>query len=82
MDGLEQLIGTDWWGWILVIALFFGLEFKALFNKERGDTWSEVLRYVFAFSKRSDAQGWRKWIRRGSFFGLAIWFTAHIGFGI
>ena len=76
-----DLIGTDEWGWVAIVVAFFAIEFKALFNKERGDTWSEVLRYIFGFSKRSQAQGWGMRARRGSFWLLAIWFTGHIGFG-
>ena len=74
-------LGTDEIGWVLIVLQFFAVEFKALFNREDGDTWSEVLRFVFGFSKRQTAQGWGMRARRGSFWALAVWFTGHIAFG-
>ena len=78
---MADLIGTDSILWIAFAAQFFAIEFKALFNKEKGDTWSEVLRYIFGFSKRQTDQGWSMRARRGSFWAMAIWFTGHIAFG-
>jgi hypothetical protein len=77
-----DLIGTDEVGWLLLAGWFFTLEFQTLFNKKRGDTWSEVLRYVFGFSRRQTDTGWSLYARRGIFFALAGWFTAHIAFGV
>ena len=82
METILNAMGTQEAGWVLIIAQFFAVEFKALFNKEKGDTWSEVLRYVFGFSKRAKgSQGWWMIARRGSFYALATWFTVHIGLG-
>ena len=78
---MMEYLGTDQIGWVAIIVAFLTLEFKALFNKERGDTWSEVLRYLFGFSTRQQATGWRRRIRQGSFWVLAIWFTGHISMG-
>lgn len=79
---LEDLFGTSTPMWLLLIAQFFAVEFKALFNKKRGDTWSEVVRFVFGFSKRSQAQGWGMRARRGSFYAITAWWFAHIAFGV
>jgi len=64
---------------IILIVQFFAIEFYALFNKKRGDSWSEVLRYIFGFSKRAgDIQSTGMKVRRLSFYGLAAWFVLHI----
>jgi len=81
MDWLTSVIGTKEVMWVFIVIQFFAVEFKALFNKEKGDTWSEVLRYVFGFSKRQKDQGWSMRARRGSFWAIAAWFTGHIAFG-
>lgn len=78
---MMDAIGTDYTGWAILVVWFLSLEFRALFNKERGDTWSEVLRYIFGFSKRQKDTGWRRYVRQGSFWVLAAWFTTHIAFG-
>lgn len=79
---MMDLIGMDGYGWVIMVLQFLALEGTALFNKKKGDTWSEVVRFVFGFSKRSQAQGWGMRARRGSFYAIMAWFTAHIGFGI
>jgi len=81
MDWILEQMGTQEIGWVLIVAQFFAVEFKALFNKTKGDTWSEVVRFIFGFSKRQQAQGWGMRARRGSFWALAAWFTGHIAFG-
>ncbi len=66
--------------WVVWVVAFFAIEFPALFNKKRGDTWSEVLRFIFGFSKRAgDTQSWGMRWRRISFYGFSAIFTAHIG---
>ncbi len=80
MDWIN-LIGTDQAIWPIMLFQFLVVEFKALFNKQRGDTLSEVIRYIFGFSKRSAAQGWWMRGRRLSFWALFAWFGAHIGLG-
>ena len=66
--------------WVLWILQFFAIEVPALFNKKKGDTWSEVLRYIFGFSKRAgDVQSNGMRLRRLSFYGLSALFVAHIG---
>lgn len=76
---MTDWMGTDQYGWLVLIVAFLVLEFKALFNKERGDTWSEVVRYIFGFSKRQTSTSiWRPI----TFWVLSAWFVAHIAFGI
>ena len=63
--------------WIAWIVAFFAIELPALFNKKEGDTLSEVIRYIFGFSKRAgDLQSTgMKW-RRASFYvltGALVW---------
>lgn len=76
---MEQILsdGPLWVVWILV---FFAIELPALANKKDGDTWTEVLRYIFGFSKRAgDVQSNGMRLRRVSFYALSAWFVAHIG---
>ncbi|MDJ0789284.1 MAG: hypothetical protein QNK05_20965 [Myxococcota bacterium] len=68
--------------WVIWILQFLGIEIKALLNKKKGDTLTEVIRFVFGFSKRSGEQqsnGMR--LRRASFYGFSAWFFGHIAFG-
>lgn len=72
----EQLL-NDAPLWVAWIIAFFAIEVPALLNKKDGDTLSEVVRYIFGFSKRAgDLQSsGMKW-RRGSFYALSaalIW---------
>ena len=69
--------------WIIWGLLFVAIELPALFNKKPGDTLSEVVRYIFGFSKRAgDTQSWGMRARRGGFYLLSGWlflhFTGHI----
>jgi len=65
---------------IVWFLAFFAIELPALANKKDGDTWSEVLRYVFGFSKRAgDVQSNGMRLRRLSFYALSALFVAHIG---
>lgn len=65
--------------WVVWILQFYAIEFKALFNKKDGDTLSEVLRYIFGFSKRAgDIQSNGMRLRRLSFYGVSAVFVAHI----
>ncbi|HNP65788.1 MAG TPA: hypothetical protein PKH39_17785 [Woeseiaceae bacterium] len=65
--------------WVVWIAQFIAIEVPALFNKKDGDTWSEVLRYIFGFSKRAgDIQSHGMRARRVSFYAVSAWFIAHI----
>lgn len=82
MDWLVNAIGTDWIIWPILLLQFLVVEFKAIFNKQSGDTLSEVTRYIFGFSKRSAGQNWWMRGRRISFWLLLGWFGAHIGFGL
>ncbi len=68
--------------WLVWIGLFFTIEASALFNKKKGDTLSEVLRFALGFSKRSQVQGTAMKWRRGSFYAFCAWFVAHIAFGL
>lgn len=75
---IEEIWADAPW-WVVWITQFFAIEFKALFNKKDGDTWSEVLRYVFGFSKRAgDIQSNGMRARRVSFYILSAAFVAHI----
>lgn len=68
--------------WVVWIIQFFAIEFKALFNRKDGDTLSEVIRYIFGFSKRAgDLQSAGMRWRRGGFWAFSAWFIAHIAFG-
>lgn len=69
--------------WVVWVLQFFAIEFPALMNAKRGDTLSEVIRYVFGFSTRAgDLQSTgMKW-RRGGFWAFSAWFVAHIAFGL
>ena len=65
--------------WLVWGLLFLGIELPALFNKKRGDTLSEVIRYIFGFSKRAgDTQSWGMRLRRGGFYAFSAWFFLHI----
>lgn len=64
--------------WLVWIGLFAAIEFPALFNKKKGDTLSEVLRYWLGFSKRSQVQGQMMVFRRGMFYFFTLWFVLHI----
>lgn len=85
---MSEIFGAIWsvlgsvWNdgplWVVWIAQFFAIEFKALFNKQQGDTLSEVIRFVFGFSKRSQTQGWGMRARRGTFYAFCGWFVGHI----
>lgn len=68
---IDQLL-TDAPMWLAWLILFFAIEIPALLNKKDGDTWSEVVRYIFGFSKRAgDLQSTgMKW-RRGGFYMLS-----------
>jgi len=68
--------------WVVMLGLFVAIEAPAIFNKKKGDTLSEVIRFAFGFSKRSQVQGTAMKWRRGAFYAFCIWFTAHIGFGL
>jgi hypothetical protein len=63
--------------WVAWMAAFLAIELPALFNKKDGDTWSEVVRFIFGFSKRAgDLQSKGMKLRRGSFYVLSaalIW---------
>ena len=69
--------------WVVWGLQFVAIELPALMNAKRGDTLSEVIRYVFGFTTRAgDVQSTgMKW-RRGSFWAVSAWFIAHIAFGI
>ena len=65
--------------WVVWLAQFLAIEAKALFNKKPGDTLSEVIRYIFGFSKRSgDLQSTGMKVRRASFYAFSAWFVLHI----
>lgn len=75
---LEQVLqdGPLWVVWGLA---FVAIELPALFNKKPGDTLSEVIRFIFGFSKRAgDIQSNGMRLRRGSFYALSAWFVLHI----
>lgn len=63
--------------WAVWIAQFFAIEFKALFNKKDGDTLTEVVRFIFGFSKRSQTQPWGMRGRRASFWLFTAWLIPH-----
>lgn len=77
----ELLKHPEWLVWILQFVV---IELPALYNAKRGDTWSEVLRYVFGFSQRAangdikQMQSTGMKLRRGSFYALSAWFVYHI----
>lgn len=76
---MEQIL-SDGPLWVVWILAFFAIELPALANKKDGDTWTEVLRYIFGFSKRAgDVQSNGMRLRRVSFYALSAWFVAHIG---
>lgn len=76
--------GNYGWAWAAWLLQFFVIEFPALNNKRDGDTLSEVLRYIFGFSKRAhgfegeQAQSWGMRLRRLSFYAFSAWFVPHI----
>lgn len=64
--------------WLIWIFQFFVIELPALFNKKDGDTLSEVIRYIFGFSKRAgDLQSNGMRLRRLSFYGLSVVLILH-----
>ena len=80
MNMLEQ-VWQDGAPWVVWIALFLSIELPALFNKKDGDTLSEVVRYIFGFSKRAgDLQSTGMKARRLSFYAFsAVLFTHFTG---
>ena len=64
--------------WIVWALLFLGIELPALFNKKPGDTLTEVVRYIFGFSKRAgDVQSNGMRLRRVGFYALSGWLFLH-----
>ncbi|MCP2341906.1 hypothetical protein [Actinomadura rupiterrae] len=60
--------------WILWVLMFFAIELPAVFNRQPGDTLSEVIWNVFAI--RGKPLGWQ--LRRlALLLGLA-WLVAHL----
>jgi len=71
-------MSTYYWLWGIWLLQFFAIEMPAIFNKKDGDTLSEVVRYIFGFSKRAgDLQSTGMRIRRSSFYALSIWLFLH-----
>ena len=65
--------------WVVWLAQFFAIELPALYNAKRGDTLSEVIRYIFGFSTRfAGNQSLGMKARRGSFYAVSAWFVLHI----
>lgn len=64
--------------WVVWIMQFLAIELPALFNAKKGDTLTEVVRYVFGFSTRAgDLQSTgMKW-RRGSFYAFSVALFGH-----
>lgn len=81
MSELQQIL-SDGPLWIIWLLQFAAIELPAIFNKKKGDTLSEVIRFFFGFSKRSQVQGTMMKLRRGSFYVFCTWFFAHIVWGI
>ena len=81
MSELSQIL-QDGPLWVVMLGLFFAIEVPAIFNKKKGDTLSEVIRFALGFSKRSQVQGTAMKWRRGSFYAACAWFIAHIAFGL
>jgi len=79
MDWFLNQSNTILLAWGLLVGIALTVEVRALKNTKRGDTWSEVLRYIFGFSKRSPLRGWANTLARTLFYMLAAWFTYHIG---
>ena len=69
---------ADWLQWLLYLLLGVGLEGRALLNSNKGDTLSEVLRYILGFSKRVDPEKSCVVLCRTGFYGSLIWFAGHI----
>lgn len=64
--------------WVVWMVQFLVIELRALFNKKPGDTLSEVIRYIFGFSKRSgELQSTGMKLRRGSFYALTAVLVWH-----
>jgi hypothetical protein len=75
---IEQ-IWSDAPMFVVWILLFFAIEAPALLNAKRGDTLSEMLRYVFGFTTRAgDVQSTGMKVRRLSFYAASAWFVLHI----
>lgn len=65
--------------WVVWILQFVAIELPALFSAKRGDTLSEVLRYIFGFTTRvGDIQSRGMKARRASFYVSSAWFIGHI----
>lgn len=72
-------MNTFHWLWVVWGLQFVAIELPAFFNYKRGDTLSEVLRYIFGFSKRAgelQSNGMR--LRRISFYALSVLLFLHI----
>jgi hypothetical protein len=60
--------------WILWIMMFFAIELPAVFNRQQGDTLSEVIWNVFAI--RGKPFGWQ--LRRLALLVGLVWLVAHL----
>ncbi|MEW2354509.1 hypothetical protein [Spirillospora sp. NPDC029432] len=60
--------------WIFWVMMFFAIELPALFNRQRGDTLSEVIWNVFAV--RGKPAGWQ--LRRLALLVGLVWLVAHL----
>lgn len=60
--------------WIFWIMMFFAIELPAVFNRQPGDTLSEVIWSVFAV--RGKPAGWQ--IRRLALLAGLVWLVAHL----
>ena len=64
--------------WIVWALQFVAIELPAIFNKKPGDTLTEVIRYIFGFSKRAgELQSTGMRLRRVSFYALSVWLFFH-----
>jgi len=71
-------MNLDFGLWGVWILMFFAIEIPALLNKKDGDTWTEVVRYIFGFSKRAgDVQSNGMRMRRVSFYALSVLLFSH-----
>ncbi|MFI0355078.1 hypothetical protein [Actinomadura sp. 9N407] len=60
--------------WILWIMMFFAIELPAVFNRQQGDTLSEVIWNIFAI--RGKPVGWQ--LRRLALLVGLVWLVAHL----
>lgn len=60
--------------WIFWVMMFFAIELPALFNRQQGDTLSEVIWNVFAV--RGKPAGWQ--LRRLALLVGLVWLVAHL----